>query len=372
MTYSFFKNFAPACALIAVPAGLHAQETFSTPSGLSTLTFYGQVSPAITSFDDGEDTTTTITDNSSSNTRVGFDMDVDYGDAGSLRLKFETALGFRQSGSISQNFTPQVWDYELENLRKLELIWTADYGVLSFGQGSMASDGAAGSDFSGVGLTNTVTVADPVGAFLFRQTDGALSDVAVGDAFRDLDGARRGRIRYDTPSFSGFSFAAAFGQNILNSDDEDDYYDAAVRYANSFGTTKVSAALAYAFRDRVGADDREDLVGSASVLLDNGLNFTLASGRQQQGGDGSYYYIKAGWVGNIWSVGASSFAIDYNSARDFVGSSDAATATGIAYTQKFDDLSLEGYVGYRWYSYEDDATQYQDASSLIFGSRWRF
>ena len=195
MTYSFFKNFAPACALIAVPAGLHAQETFSTPSGLSTLTFYGQVSPAITSFDDGEDTTTTITDNSSSNTRVGFDMDVDYGDAGSLRLKFETALGFRQSGSISQNFTPQVWDYELENLRKLELIWTADYGVLSFGQGSMASDGAAGSDFSGVGLTNTVTVADPVGAFLFRQTDGALSDVAVGDAFRDLDGARRGRKR---------------------------------------------------------------------------------------------------------------------------------------------------------------------------------
>ena len=372
MTSKFLGLPLAASSLLASSVVLHAQETFSTPSGQSTVTFYGQVTPAITSFDDGQTTTTTLTDNGSSNTRFGFNVDIDYPDQGALRLNFETALGLRQSSGISQVSTPDAWDFERTDLRKIEAIWTADYGVLSIGQGSMASDGVAGSDFSGVGLTNAVAVSDPAGSFLFRQTDGTLSGVAINDVFSDLDGARRARIRYDTPSFSGFSIGAAYGQNVLTSGDDDDYYDTALRYANDFGTTKVQAALAYAFRDRDSADDSEDLVGSAAVLLDNGLNFSVASGARQKGGDGSYLYLKAGWIGNFWSVGSSHFAIDWNRAEDFNGTNDEATAIGIGNTQKFDDLSLEGYLGYREYTFEDDAATYQDASSLIFGSRWRF
>ena len=191
MAPALHKSLTLAMGLAAMGSGLQAQETFSTPSGRSTLTWYGQFNPAIVSFDDGGSTKTTFTDNASSNSRIGFDMDIDYPDQGTLRLKFETALGFRQSSGISQTSTPPEWRYGRANLRKLEAIWTADYGVISVGQGSMASDGTAGSDLSGSGLTNTVAVSDPAGGFFFRQSDGTLSDIAISDVFSDLDGARR-------------------------------------------------------------------------------------------------------------------------------------------------------------------------------------
>lgn len=360
-------------ALTCLGSELIAQETvFSTPSGRSTLTWYGQLTPAISSFNDGGATTTTLTDNASSNSRIGFNMDIDYAEQGKLRLRFETALGFRQSSGVSQLFQPQGWNYEIENLRKLELIWTAHYGVISVGQGSMTSDGAATVSFSGVGLTNGVTISDPVGSFFFRQTDGTLSGVAVKDVFSDLDGSRRARFRYDSPSFSGFSVGAAAGRNVLTSGDDDNYYDAALRYASEFGNAKFEAALAYAYRNRKGAEDRQDTVGSASVILKNGLNFSLASGQRRKGGDGRYYYLKTGWIGNFWSVGSSAFSIDYNRSQDFNGTSDRATAVGIAYTQNFDRQGLEGYLGYRRYSLNDNAASYQNASSFLFGSRWRF
>ncbi|NRA99003.1 MAG: hypothetical protein HRU32_04130 [Rhodobacteraceae bacterium] len=72
-------------------------------------------------------------------------------------------------------------------------------------------------NLSGTTLANKVTRADFAGSFQFRDPSGTLSGIDVGDVFKDLDGSRRARLRYDTPSFSGCTAGAAYGINALSS-----------------------------------------------------------------------------------------------------------------------------------------------------------
>ena len=58
----------------------------------------------------------------------------------------------------------------------------------------------------------------------FRLETGILcTPVPFGYSANNLDGARRGCIRYDTPECNGSPAAVAYGQNILSS--SDDYFD---------------------------------------------------------------------------------------------------------------------------------------------------
>jgi predicted porin len=59
----------------------------------------------------------------------------------------------------------------------------------------------------------------------------------VGGIGTDCNGLPLNAIKYDTPTFGGFSFSASWG--------EDDFWDVAARYANTWGNFKVSAAVGY-------------------------------------------------------------------------------------------------------------------------------
>ena len=75
------------------------------------MTFYGQFNPVFQSFDDGEETTSGIVDNGNWNSRVGFTLVQPSGDI-TLRARFETGLGFRNSALVSQEFTPEWIDWQ--------------------------------------------------------------------------------------------------------------------------------------------------------------------------------------------------------------------------------------------------------------------
>ncbi len=53
----------------------------------------------------------------------------------------------------------------------------------------------------------------------------------------DCAGGRLNGVRYDTPTFAGFSLSASWG--------EDDYWDIAARYSGEFSGIKISLATAY-------------------------------------------------------------------------------------------------------------------------------
>ncbi len=200
------SSAAVAAALLAAPA--LAGPTYTNDNGGS-FRWYGQFNPSFQSFDDGVDDYNRLVDNSSSNSRIGFWVEQAFGQ-NTLRFNFETAFSFRSSDGTNQNSKGDVTSWSRTNLRHIDLQFeTANYGTFSAGQGSMATDGITGADFSGTGLAASNSVPDIGGGFFFRDGTGALSGVTVGDAFTDIDGSRLGRVRYDSKNYAGFTFSAS-------------------------------------------------------------------------------------------------------------------------------------------------------------------
>ena len=267
MTLNFKSTSVVAvlAASTAIPAA--AELKYENNSG-GYVELYGQLNPAIISVDDGEETETRLLDNDLSNSRVGLRLLQPFG-SNEFTFRFETGLGLPGSASADQ-FGTNGDGWTREDLRHVDFALKGDWGKFSAGQGSMVSDGAAEVDLSYVGTALYSFTNDENAGFFYRGTDGMLSDITVGDSSSNLDGSRRGRIRYDTPTVNGFSAGIAYGQNILSSSDDDDYVRHwPVQYENTFaGGVEFAAGLAYAVRDRDdNSGERKDTIGSASVLL---------------------------------------------------------------------------------------------------------
>jgi hypothetical protein len=359
---------AAATAAIAGPA-LAADLTFTNPAG-STATFYGQINLTYQGLDDGVTTHDSFVDNSNSASRVGLWLDFTP-DGNALRFNFEAALGIEGTSDTSQTGGASWIDWQRQDIRKLELSYAAGFGRLWVGQGSMATDGAAEIDRSGTSVVGYVNLPDTAGSFEFR--DGtALSGIAISDVFKDFDGPRRFRLRYDTPDQAGFTLSVAYGQDVLAEDDDASYYDAALRYGLENTTVALEAAIGYNWKDDDGAMT-EQLVASASLRhLPSGLNLTLAAG-DQRSGEASYVYTKLGWSGDLFAPGQTALSVDYYAGADFEVAGSESTSWGVQAVQGFTDLGLEAYLGYRVFELDGIAgADFHDMQALLVGARWKF
>jgi hypothetical protein len=346
---------------------------FSNDSGGSAR-FYGQFSPVFESYDDGVESYTKLLDNSHSVSRLGFWIDQEFAES-ELSFNFETALGLPNTEGWSQTEQDQTWEWEQTDIRKLEFIYKAAFGTIWAGQGSMATDGVTEQDLSGTTLTSKANSArNSARNFFFRDSDtDDLTDVTIGDVFNDFNGSRRFRLRYDTPDFNGFTFAAAYGSNWLDETDDRVYYDAAVYYENTFGDVAFEAAGGYNGQQAEGGGDQVSRwIGSMSALHEpSGVNGMMALGTQEDGGN--YYYLKGGIIREFVSWGDTAFAIDYYNGSDFETDGSSSVNWGIHVNQAISEQNLQIYAGYRNYSFEDDSgVSFADASSFLFGARWRF
>ncbi len=231
----------------------------------------------------------------------------------------------------------------------------------------MATDGVAENDLSGTSLVMYSSVPDTAGGFVFRDKSGAFSGITIGSRFSNLDGGRRGRVRYDTPEFSGFIVSAGYGTEILESGNDTNYADVALKYSADITDFKIQAAIGYAHTDNEDASDFNNTIGSFSVLHTSGFNGTVAAGDQDNNG-GSYVYGKLGYQTSWFSIGKTAVSVDYYSGNDFGNDGLDSSAWGIGGVQNFDNLNLEVYVAYR--DYDLDANK--DASSVLVGARWKF
>lgn len=349
-----------------------AGPTYENGSGGS-FTFWGQLSPAWVTFDDGEDSTDGLADNAKSNSRVGFSVTQPMASGYELNFKFETALGLYQTSSLSQFAPRDALHWDRENLRFVDFsLKTPSYGTFYLGQGSMATDVTSSLSFSGTGVVEDVALGDGAGGFFLRQSDGVLSDVVVGDAFNYFEGSRRGRIRYDSPDYNGFLFRTSYGRNILVTEDGDDYYDAALAYDNETANgITISAAIGYSIRDRKdGQEDTKETFFSGAFLLPSGFNMALSAGHREDGG--TYYYTQVGYNANWVSWGETSVSASYYDANDMVTDGDSSESWGLAMVQKIESVNTELYAAYRSYDYDDELTSYQKADSVVLGARWQF
>ncbi len=341
--------------------------TFTNRTG-GVVTFYGQLNLTFQGYDDGEQTTNGIVDNGNWNTRLGFTVTQPIEES-TLRFRFETGLGLRNSAQVSQVFEPDWIDWQRTALRWFEVAADTNYGTVSLGQGSTASDGTAGLDNSFTFVAGATDSSDGFGSFIFRNDDGELSDITVGQVNNSFDGARRFRFRYDTPIVNGVMFSTSYGKNVLTAGDNTDYYDVAIRWTGDVGDFAVRSAAGYQWLDDPDGDNSRRLAGSATVYHNpTGLNFAVSAGEQIDGA--SYVWTRAGWRTDFSEIGTTSLSVDYYNGRDFVSDGARTENYGLYAVQSLEDASIDVYAGWRRFTYSDElGVGYQNADGILIGLR---
>lgn len=116
--------------------------------------------------------------------------------------------------------------------------------------------------------------------------------------------------------------------------------------------------------------------GSASVLLGNGINLTVAGGtrnlKDSASNDPVYYYGKVGYRASLFDVGKTSFSIEAGREDDLAANGDEATVYGIGATQRLDDWGTELYAGVRVYDLDRSGASIDNISAGMLGAMVTF
>lgn len=333
------------------------------------LNLYGQVNRAAMYVDDGDTGEFYHVDNDNSSSRLG------------LKVKTKTkglfTVGANLEFEYQSNASNKVWQEESNtdadwDERKIEAYIKGAFGKISLGQGSTASDGTSEVDFSGTKVAGYSNVNAVGGDFRFFDEDAnSLSSSPIDKTFNNLDGlSRKDRARYDTPKFNGFSLAVSTA-----TDEGDDAEDLALRYTGKLGDVKTAAAVSYVHYS--SSDSKKSQVsGSASVLMKNGFNVSIAAGNLEHESSGrddaTFYYAKLGYQATLNSYGPTSFAIDYGKFDDFQQNEDEGDTIGFQCVQKLKDWKTELYLAVRHYELDRDGANYDDVDIALAGLRLKF
>ena len=400
------------------------------------LSISGQVNRALLYGNDGFNSNVRNVDNNNSSTRfrVLGEGQINNTASGGVNVEAEFRPNSSASTTLTQNL-PQPASTVTPTVRQVEAyLQDTRYGGIRLGFGSVASYLTSEVALSGTGVASYVNVADLDGGFAFRQRAAARVPTtggrfvaspagaygpAVSSVFNYFDGlVRENRIRYDSPRFHGFQVSASAIDGGA--------YDAALRYAGEFDGNQLVAAFGFAdavarthlaqgavsgfpgaatnfygyagvptgangttalgtpvtpSAGDVSANGSIQYDGSASLLLKNGLNFTVAGGyrdtnyRDPQGRKLSptLLYGKVGYRINLFpSLGISAASLDYaqNYALQFSG--DRAKAYSIALVQNIDAAATELYLTGRLQTLHRTYADYDDLYAILFGARVRF
>jgi hypothetical protein len=229
-------------------------------------------------------------------------------------------------------------------------------GKLSVGLQSQASDNTAILVDGSGSLVPANYVPFEYGGFFLRnaagvKTSGATGTKLVNTFFHiDQNGLPLNAVRYDTPTFAGFSASASWGQ--------DDFWDVALRYAGELHGFKIAAAAAY-FENTDGSGlpnnsaegTKHFQIGAYAQHIGTGLFLYGAYGDYDNDfgantADGETYYVKAGLRRNWNHLGATVLYGEYlegdNSAND--GEFDL---WGLGVVQEVDAAAMSFWLTYR-------------------------
>lgn len=336
-----------------------------------TLQLSGQVNRGVLYVDDGNESEFLHVDNDNSSTRIRFVGVGRYNESISAGTVIEVQHESNSTANILiDGSSPGSSDSFTE--RKLELYFDhAQFGRIWLGQGDTASNGTSEVDLSKTGVIAYSGIADLAGGIQFGglAVDAAGNPInatnpRINTVFSNFDGlSRDDRIRYDTPTFSGFQLSASHADSRKS--------DVAARFSGDVGAgLRVAAGVAYAINGNVDSQ----VNGSVSVLHDSGFNVTGAVGQQDLDvgtRDPFFWYAKLGY---IWSggIGDTAFAIDYTQADDVAVLDDEFTAYGAFVVQHIDNLGAELYLGVRNHELDRIAQDFDDVVAVLGGARIKF
>ncbi len=327
----------------------------------------GQVNRAIMFADDGQNSDTMHVDGDASGTRFRFTGSEDIGNGLTAGFRLEIEAQSNDSGKVTMKNESDAGGGLAE--RHWDLYFSGDFGTLTLGQGSDATDGVAFADLNNAWIA--VENATDFGAKIafrtgtggtFATGDADNPTVSADDITPSYDGGRRDRVRYDTPAIGPLSAAISHATN--------DRVDAMVKVAGS------AAGGAYDVRAGYANVDDGVFTVSGAFKFAQGSSLAAAWGQQSRdlagAPDGEYYYIK---LGHDW--GNNSVAVDYKSSEDAVTCTASTSgycggsSWGIGAVHTMPKPGIDLYAGYRFFEL-DDVSNAEDISVFFVGSRIKF
>jgi Gram-negative porin len=259
----------------------------------------------------------------------------------------------------------------VQTLQSFWFVKSDQLGKVSVGLQSQASDNTAILvDGSGSLVpanwvafdTNSFQVKNAAGANI-GAWGGAQSCAGMGGAWGDCNGLTHNSIRYDSPTFGGFSVSAGWG--------EDDFWDIAARYAGEHAGFKLSAAVAYNEVTDGDFNNIGTLTGNINAVPD--ADYFQAGVYVQHVSSGLFalfnyglldvenaveeadtFYIKAGLRTRMNSLGATVFYGEYLNGQDGGFAADSELDVwGLGVVQEVDAAAMSVWLKYRNQSYED-------------------
>ncbi len=346
-------------AVVAEEARVRSGDT-----GVS-LAISGQINRMVTVANDGDDTKVFHVDNVNSSSRLRAVGRAEPTERLAVGTLFEFEMRSNASTEVSQiNEDTGVVGFRS---RFVDIFFThEDFGRLSVGRGSTASDGTSEIDLSGTSVIAYSSISDTAGGLLFFDDDlDQLSGTSIGNVFSNFDGlSRQNRLRYDTPTFAGFTASADTVSDAR--------WSAALRWAGQ--TDVIRAGAAFGYSDP--GDGRDWIVSSSASVLHQptGLSFTFsAAGRDNPGRDDALsLYGKLGWQRDFFRFGRTHLAVDLARNDDVAVEVDEATSIGFSAVQNITDFGIELFGLYRWHELDRNGADFDDIHIVTLGTRVRF
>lgn len=345
------------------------------------LTVSGWVGQQITFWDDGQESNTYIHDlGSTLGSHVKF--------TGSAQISAGWSAGYvlhieaiSNEGLLTNQDNPNASSvYNLlgganlagpggvQTLQSYWFIKSDQLGKISVGKQSQASDNTAILVDGSGSLVPANWVAFDVNNFNVRLRDGTLSSLTwgatqscfgMGGAWGDCNGLTQNVVRYDSPTFGGFSLSASWG--------EDDMWDIAARYAGEHAGFKLAIAGAYTEVDQVNyntvnVDADYFQLGVYVQHVPSGLfalyNFGTFENNLTGQDDIDTHYVKVGLRTKFNHLGATVFYGEYLNGQDGDGTLDSTESElevwGLGVVQEIDAAAMSVWIKYRNLSYDDD------------------
>ncbi|MBU2581008.1 MAG: porin [Alphaproteobacteria bacterium] len=370
------------------------------------LTLSGFVAQQVLAWDDGEESNVYVTDTGSvsigthfafsgqaqitPDTSAGFMIKIEAINNDSLGVNQDTDEGGNVFAAVQGGSGPLALESAYWYLKSNTL------GRLSIGQQSSAADNQAILPDGSGSLVQANYVLYDVQGFVTRSggayntgVDGTFSWGAIANCHpvgvavaADCDGYPSNVVRYDTPTFAGFSASASWG--------EDDVWAVSGRYAGEMAGFKLAAAVAYVQNTDEGSPGATN--ANAGALANGGLdaahlqtgaylehvqtglfvygaygvedNEVTASSRGagRLNPDGENWYIKAGIKGKWNSLGGTTIYGEYGNNDDKMsnGLFDAGVSAseleqyGVGIVQNIDAAAMQMWIS--WRHYEGDVT----------------
>ncbi len=264
------------------------------------VTLYGWVNQGVLWYDNGEESDVYVTNVDTATSRIGV--------KGSGTLRPGVEAGYRIELAVNQanvsGLSENDGDDDGAGLSVRHAFWwvnSEQLGKLSVGQTGTASDGTIdGVDLSGAGGWISYNGhADWV--FSFGIIESASDDEGDSDLqlstgnlwgfMSAFDAQRANVVKYDTPTFAGFTASASWG--------EDDRYDLGLNYSNNWNGLEVAAGLGYYWsNDEYCEQHPSGVTANANGTFSNnggcGTQFGIEGDHEVFGGSLSMYHAATG------------------------------------------------------------------------------